>query len=85
MLIPFSFTLDFVRMKLNSIDHLMRKKKKANPTLSPGILTVYCPRGVSYGFSMLSDVESLNSGLGISQTGSRCFRLGLSRSQTGSK
>ena len=34
------------------------KKKKAHPNLSPGILTVFCPHGVSCGFQLLKDVES---------------------------
>ena len=35
-----------------------KKNKKAHRTLSPGILTVYCPHGISQGFQLLQDVES---------------------------
>ena len=35
-----------------------KKIKKAHRTLSPEILTVYCPHEISQGFQPLEDVES---------------------------
>ena len=49
------FQVDVSRRCKTSICH---KKKKGHHSLSPGILTTYCPHGISYGFEVLQDVES---------------------------
>ena len=37
---------------------ICHKKKIGHHSLSPGILTTYCPHGISYGFEVLQNVES---------------------------